>query len=93
MATFMGWFVQHPLRILALGAAYGLVWAVLRASPMGSRANVLLLPATYCALFAAWETWILVRTPDADMRVDLLLVWPLLLGLTAWSIWRVSRRG
>jgi hypothetical protein len=90
--NFMGWFVQHPERILALGAVYVLAFAAMRAGPARDRAGALLVPALYCAFFAAWEWLVLVRTPDADIRVDLLLIWPGLLILTAWSIWRIFRR-
>jgi hypothetical protein len=29
-----------------------------------------------------------IRKPEADIRVDLLLIWPALLILTLWSFWR-----
>lgn len=92
MVEFIGWFVQHPSRILALGAVYALAWVVLRAGPAGPRANALLMPALFCVLFAAWEWLVLVRTPEADIRVDLLGIWPALLVLTVWAIWRIVRR-
>jgi hypothetical protein len=38
----MGWFVQHPLRILALGVIYVALWGAIRASPSGRRTNSLL---------------------------------------------------
>jgi hypothetical protein len=34
----------------------------------------------------------MVRTPEADIRFDLLLIWPALLLLTLWSLWRALRR-
>ncbi|MEY2853232.1 MAG: hypothetical protein RL030_364 [Pseudomonadota bacterium] len=92
MSEFVGWFVQHPLRIVALAAIYFAAWGVLRASSSGRRINSLLLPAVFCLAFAAWEWLVLERTPEADIRVDLLLIWPILLVLTAWSLWRVLRR-
>lgn len=88
MVEFIGWFVRHPLRILALCAVYAVLWGVLRAGPSRSRANALLLPVAFCLAFAAWEWLVLVRTPEADIRVDLLLIWPALLILTLWSFWR-----
>jgi len=92
LVEFLGWFVQHPLRILALGATYAAVWALARAGPPGHRANALLLPSLFCLAFAGWEWLVLLRTPEADIRVDLLLIWPALLILTLWSLWRVLRR-
>jgi hypothetical protein len=93
MAEFLGFFVQHPARILALGAVFGLAWAVLRTGSLGARANSLLWPAAYCLVFAGWEWLVMIRTPEANIRVDLLVIWPLLLLLTVGSLWRVMRRG
>jgi CDP-diglyceride synthetase len=45
-----------------------------------------------CAVFAAWEWLVMTRTPDANIRVDLLLIWPALLLLTLWSVWQALRR-
>ena len=84
--------MQHPLRILALGAIYVALWGAIRASRSGRRADSLLLPAAFCLAFAAWEWLVLVRTPDADIRADLLLIWPALLILTVWSLWRALHR-
>jgi hypothetical protein len=92
LVEFMGWFVQHPLRILALGAIYAALWGVLRAGQSGRRAQALLLPAAFCLAFAGWEWLVLVRTPEADIRVDLLLIWPARLILTVWSLWRALFR-
>jgi hypothetical protein len=92
MVEFIGWFVQHPLRILALGAIYVAGWAAIRWGPPGRRANAFLLPAACCAVFAVWEWLVTTRTPDANIRVDLLLIWPALLLLTLWSVWQALRR-
>ena len=92
MVEFAGWFVKHPLRILALGAIFAAAWGMLRLGASGRRANALLLPATFSVAFAGWEWLVLVRTPGADIRVDLLLIWPALLVLTLWALWRVLRR-
>ena len=92
MVEFLGWFVQHPPRILALGTVYAALWGAMRIGSSGRRADALLLPAVFCLAFAGWEWLVLVRTPEADIRVDLLLIWPALLVLTVWSLWRALRR-
>jgi hypothetical protein len=92
LTEFIVWFVQHPLRILALGVLYFFAWGLARAGLALPRANALLLPATFCLAFAGWEWLVLLRTPDADIRVDLLLIWPALLMATAWALWRILRR-
>jgi hypothetical protein len=60
---------------------------------MGVRANRLLWPAVFCLVFAGGEWLVMTGTPEANIRVDLLLIWPLLLLLTVWSLWRILRRG
>jgi hypothetical protein len=85
-------FVQHPLRILALAALYVVAWAVLRSGRSERRANSLLWPAAFCLDFAGWEWLVKARTPEADIRFDLLLIWPALLILSMWSSWRALRR-
>ena len=42
-------------------------------------------------LYAALEWAVLVRTPEADIRVDLLLMWPLLALLSIWFTIRAFR--
>ncbi len=91
MVQFLGLFVQHPLRILAIGALLALIWVGLRVGSMGKRADSLRWPVLFSVLFAAWEWYVLVRTPDANVRVDLLLIWPAFLAVILWSIWRVVR--
>jgi hypothetical protein len=41
--------------------------------------------------YAAWEWLILVRTPEANIRVDLLLIYPALAILSAWALYRLLR--
>jgi hypothetical protein len=53
------------LRLTALGA--------------GRHPRPLLSVALAWALYAAWEWLVKVRTPEANIRVDLLLIWPVLL--------------
>jgi hypothetical protein len=92
MNEFLNWFVHHPLRIAALSAGYLALWSALRSSRLGHRANALLLPFAFCLVFAAWEWLVSVRTPEANIRVDLLLVWPALLFLTVWALISAFRR-
>jgi len=34
----------------------------------------------------------MTRTPEANIRIDLLFIWPLLLLFVVWSLWRILRR-
>lgn len=39
---------------------------------------------------AAWEALVQLRTPEANIRVDLLLIWPLLGALTLYGLIRCA---
>jgi hypothetical protein len=43
-------------------------------------------------VFAAWEWLVTARTPEANIRVDLLLIWPAALVVVVWSLVRTLRR-
>ena len=42
--------------------------------------------------FACWEWLVITRTPEADIRVDLLLIWPIGLIVITWALVRLLRR-
>jgi hypothetical protein len=43
-------------------------------------------------LYAVWEWLVIVRTPEANIRVDLLVIWPVLAMLSAWLLFRALRK-
>ncbi len=65
------------LRFTALGA--------------GRHPRPLLVAAVAWALYAVWEWLAHVRTPEANIRVDLLVIWPALAILSAWAPFRSLR--
>jgi hypothetical protein len=93
MDTLSRFFVQQPLHILAVALVHGLVWAALRfgLSLTPRPANAMLVPTVGWLAYAAWEWWVLVKTPEANIRIDLLLIWPLLVVLTLWAAIRAIR--
>jgi hypothetical protein len=90
MDAFIGFFVQHPLRVAGLAVAYLVIWGIVRAT--GNPRNALLVPAFFCLAFAAWEGLVTARSPEANIRVDLLLIWPVLGLLTLWALFNTFRR-
>jgi hypothetical protein len=91
MSELLNLFVHEPMRILALAALYLAIWGALRLSRLGRRADPLLLPCAFCLAFAGWEWLVLIRTPEANIRVDLLLIWPALLLMSVWALIRIVR--
>jgi hypothetical protein len=83
MEALSHFLVQQPLHILGVAGIFFLAWVLLK-----PRKNVLLVPAMAWLAYAGWEWIVLVQTPEADIRADLLLIWPLVLMAMLWPIFR-----
>ena len=86
------WLIQQPAHILLIAAVNLALWAVCRATVLRSvpKSNVLWVPAVGWLAYAGWEWLVLVKSPEANIRVDLLLIW-LVLGLaTLWAFVRAA---
>jgi hypothetical protein len=85
--------VQQPGHILLIAAAHLALWAACRATVLRNAqgANVLWVPALLWLAYAAWEWLVLVRTPEANIRADLLVIWPALALVTLWALLRTVR--
>ena len=93
LQTITSALIQKPLNILAFAAALAACWALLRfGAALGARRpNALLAPVVGSILYASWEWLVMTRTPEANIRVDLLVIWPALFFLTVWSLFRAFR--
>jgi hypothetical protein len=86
-------FVGRPLNIALVGAVF-LAWHAalrVRAAGAGRPPRMLLVAAAAWLAYAAWEWLVQVRTPEADIRVDLLVIWPVLAVLSLWAVFRAVR--
>ena len=86
-------FVHKPLNILVVAAVFAIGYLALRLTALGEskHAGALLVPALGWALYAAWEWLVMVRTPEATIRVDLLVIWPVLAILSIVFLIRALR--
>jgi hypothetical protein len=93
MDALSRFFVQQPLHILAVALVHVVLWAAVRGGriPGVRHPDVLFVPALAWLAYAAWEWTVLVKTPEANIRVDLLIIWPLLALLTLWAAVRALR--
>lgn len=66
------------------------LWAMCRWASGRRPAAALLVAALGWLAYAGWEWLVQIQTPEADIRIDLLVIWPLLAILTFWAIFRVS---
>lgn len=86
MSALAALLVGKPLNVLGVAAVFLVGQFVVRFAGLGSGRHPwsLAVVAGFWALYAAWEWLILVRTPEANIRVDLLLIWPALLIVSVW---------
>ena len=93
MQTLASIFVQRPLNILLVAVAFCAAYLLLRFTGLGEgrHPGALLVPAAGWAIYAVWEGLVVWRTPEANIRVDLMLIWPLLLFVSIWFIVRALR--
>lgn len=84
----LGILIAFPWIALAVAAAFAALWAWRRASSAAIAAGLWLA-------YGIYETLILMRvlcTGDCNIRVDLLLFYPILLAVMLVALWRSWRR-
>lgn len=93
LEALAGWLVAQPLHMLGLALLHCAIWALVGVTTgrWAAMRNVLWVPAILWLAYAAWEAWVQAVTPDANIRVDLLLIWPLIALVTAWAAWRTAQ--
>ncbi len=90
MKFLSSFVVNKPLNIATVAALFLVGYLVLRFSGVGEgkNATALLVPTIGWGLYAVWEWFVTTRSPDADIRVDLLIIWPVLLVLSIWFVFK-----
>jgi hypothetical protein len=86
-------FVGKPLNILAVGLVFLAGNLLLRYTALGAgrHPRPLLWAAAAWAVYAAWEWLVKVRTPEANIRVDLLVLWPVVLVVSIVALVKAAR--
>lgn len=86
-------FVAKPLSILVVAVIFLAAYLVLRLTELGTNRHprLLLIASMAWGLYAAWELLVLIKTPEANIRVDLLVIWPGLAILSLWALYRTFR--
>jgi hypothetical protein len=86
-------FVGKPLSILGVAVLFLAGHLLLRFTALGAgrHPRPLLWAAAAWVVYAAWEWLVKVRTPEANIRVDLLLLWPVLAIVSIVALWRAFR--
>ena len=86
-------FVGKPLNILALAVLFLAGYLTLRFTTFGTNRypRALLIASSAWGLYAAWEWLVQIKTPEANIRVDLMLIWPVVLIISIWFSVRAFR--
>ncbi len=86
-------FVGKPQYVLAVAAMFLAGYLALRFAAPGiaRHPRSLLVATTAWGLYAAWEWLVQIKTPEANIRVDLLVIWPVLAIVSAWALFRALR--
>ena len=86
-------FVAKPLSILVVAVIFIAAYLVIQVTAIGANRHhrSLLIASFAWGLYAAWELLVLIKTPEANIRVDLLAIWPVLAVLSLWALFRVFR--
>jgi len=86
-------FVGKPISILAVSVVFFAVYFLQRRFGFGSdrHPRSFLVVATVWAIYAGWEWLVITRTPEANIRVDLMVIWPVLLVVSIWCSMRALK--
>ena len=80
-------FFHQPTTILVVAGFFFVAHVVFKRFSASNDAP-LLVPAVGWAVYGVWEfammKWAPAANPPADIRFDLLLIWPILLVLSIW---------
>jgi hypothetical protein len=85
--------VGKPLNILAIAVVFLATYIAARfvASGIVRYPRWLLGVSILWGLYAAWEWLVQIKTPEANIRVDLLLIWPVITILSVFALFRAFR--
>ncbi|WP_094555658.1 hypothetical protein [Synechococcus sp. 1G10] len=88
MVATLSLLIGRPLLILAVA----LLWVLAALAFSRSRQSLFANTLAWLA-FACWESLVQAITPEANIRVDLLLIGPLLIALGLWALVAMLRSG
>lgn len=86
-------FIGKPQNVLTVALLFLAGYLALRFAAIGivRHPRPLFIASTAWGFYAAWEWLVQIKTPEANIRVDLLVIWPVLTILSAWALFRTFR--
>jgi len=92
METLAWLFVGRPPAILAVAVLLAAGQWALRRKASARRGRALAWAAAAWGAYAAWEWLVATVSPEANIRVDLLFIWPILSGITVFCVFKSLAR-
>ncbi|TCB80735.1 hypothetical protein [Acinetobacter sp. ANC 4173] len=74
--------VAKPLSIFGIACIFLIGYLIIRNFSHQHSAKYLGLTAILWLLYALWEFLVQLKSPDANIRIDLLIIWPVIFMLT-----------
>ena len=86
-------FVGKPQNIALVSILFLVIFVIsyYQNKKIVSHSRSLLTIAFIWGAYAIWEWIVNIQTPEANIRVDLLVIWPLLSIVTFWNLYRFFR--
>jgi len=86
-------FVGKPKNILAVAVVFLVGYLALRfaALRISRHPGPMLIASIAWGLYGVWEWLVQIRTPEANIRVDLVVMWPVLAIFSLLALFRVFR--
>ena len=87
----MSFFVHRPILFFAVAAIFAALYVAGRSDALGwaRRSRAAMFAAVAWIVGGVWELLVMSRSPEANIRVDLLLILPALGLLSLWALVRV----
>ena len=92
MGILTSLFVGKPQNILTVAIVFLAGYLALRFTTVFGNARhprPQLIVSNAWGLYAAWEWLVQIKTPEANIRIDLLIIFPVLAILSTWALYRL----
>ncbi|AUX84830.1 hypothetical protein C3F34_01240 [Acinetobacter sp. ACNIH2] len=78
--------VAKPLSIFGIACIFFIGYLIVRNFSHQHSAKYLGLTSILWLLYALWEFFVQLKSPDTNIRIDLLIIWPVIFILTFISM-------
>lgn len=93
MEFFSMLFTGKSLNIFAVAVIFFSAYLILQfiVKTTSLHPQPLLILSIAWGMYSVWELFVQIQTPEANIRIDLFVIWPILVILTVWKLFRIFR--